>query len=158
MITMLEDMGKDLSDCEVECVVELGRVLQSDYVISGTIGKIENMFLLTLTVHDTHTGSLMGQKTLRNTDKFVLLDQTGPETKALVKDVLSTQVRENDVKPVQEAESRPLFVVLEVRGVSQEKEVLSQISDELRSEWFSEGKQVFTKDNLGSMLQDMGNQ
>ena len=84
MKSMLEDMGKDLSDCNVECEVELGRVLQSDYVISGTIGKIDDMYILTLKLHDTLTGSLMGQKTLRDTDKFVLLDKTGPETKALV--------------------------------------------------------------------------
>ncbi len=84
MKSMLEDMGKDLSACNVECEVELGRVLQSDYVISGTVGKIDNMYILTLKLHDTLSGSLMGQKTIRNTDKFVLLDSTGPETKALV--------------------------------------------------------------------------
>ena len=81
---VLEDMGKDLSAADVECEVELGRALQSDYVISGTIGKIDNMYILTLKLHDTSSGSLMGQKILRDTDKFVLLDQTGPETKALV--------------------------------------------------------------------------
>ena len=84
MKQMLEDMGKDMSACDVECEVELGRVLQADYVISGSVGKIDNMFILTLKLHETERGSLMGQKTIRHADKFVVLDKTLEETKALV--------------------------------------------------------------------------
>ena len=84
MKSMLSDMGKDISDCDVECEVELGRVLNANYVVSGNIYTIDNMYILTLKLHDTMSGSLMGQKSLRDTDKFALIDKTRAETKALM--------------------------------------------------------------------------
>ncbi len=84
MKQMLEDMGKDLSACDVECEVELGRVVGADYVLSGTIFQAEGTYILTLKLHDTMSGSLLGQKRIQNTSQVQLFAETYTVSKSMM--------------------------------------------------------------------------
>ena len=73
---MLEDNGKDISDCDVQCEVTLGRVVGADYVLSGTIFQAEGVYILTLKLHDTMSGSLLGQKRIQNSSQVAMFSET----------------------------------------------------------------------------------
>ena len=73
---MLADMGKDMSACDVECEVTLGRVVGADYVLSGTIFQAEGVYILTLKLHDTMSGSLLGQKRIQNSKLIAMFSET----------------------------------------------------------------------------------
>ena len=45
---ILAEMGKTIEDCSTECEISLGRDVGADYVLSGTIYKIEGVYILTL--------------------------------------------------------------------------------------------------------------
>ena len=163
MNSMLEDMGKDMSAYDVECEVELGRVLQVDYVISGSVTKIDNIFILTLKLHETHTGSLMGQKTIRHADKFVVLDKTLEETKALVQNVLPLNSNASVVSHSQDMDETMHLVVFEFSTVGDfDQALLLQMSDQIREVAIhvfpqqTSSIQVLTRENLMDFVVQQG--
>ena len=95
MKQMLEDMGKDLSACDVECEVELGRVVGADYVLSGTIFQAEGTYILTLKLHDTMSGSLLGQKRIQNTSQVQLFSQTYEVSKSMMVEKVAGAQQQN---------------------------------------------------------------
>lgn len=88
---ILEDMGKDMSACDVECEVTLGRVIGADYVVSGSLMRIEGTYILTIKLHDTLSGSLLGQKKVQEQSTVALFDRTYAVTKALMLEKISSQ-------------------------------------------------------------------
>ncbi|MBM75063.1 MAG: hypothetical protein CMK59_06665 [Proteobacteria bacterium] len=84
MRQILEDMGKDMSSCDVECEVSLGRVVGADYVLSGTIFQAEGVYILTLKLHDTISGSLLGQKRIQNSSQVQLFAETYAVSKSMM--------------------------------------------------------------------------
>jgi hypothetical protein len=60
MLTLLEAQGKKLEDCEGECEVETGRRLGSDYVVSGEVLRVGSQLKLSLKLHETKGGTLLG--------------------------------------------------------------------------------------------------
>jgi TolB-like protein len=58
MLVLLKDMGK--SDCaEGECEVETARNLGADFVVSGSVARVDEAFVVTLKLHETKRGSLL---------------------------------------------------------------------------------------------------
>ena len=60
---LLSANGKKLEDCTGECEVETGRLLGADYVVSGRLTKVGTRYKLTLRLHDTAQGALVGSAT-----------------------------------------------------------------------------------------------
>ena len=58
MMVLLKEMGKH--DCsEGDCEVETARNIGADFVVSGTVARIEAAFVVTLKLHETKRGSLL---------------------------------------------------------------------------------------------------
>ena len=81
---MLEDMGKDMSACDVECEVTLGRVVGADYVLSGSIYQVEGTYILTMKLHDTMSASLLAQKRVEDQSQVGLLRKTNQVARAMI--------------------------------------------------------------------------
>jgi formylglycine-generating enzyme required for sulfatase activity len=85
MEVMLTDMGLDAS-CVSEgaCEVETARNLGVDYVLSGSVTSVEGTRILSLKLHETKTGQLLGSKQARGASVMLLLDAAPATTAALL--------------------------------------------------------------------------
>ena len=81
MLEMLKDMGKDSSCLTGKCEIEIARNIGADYVITGNILKIEDVYFLTLKLHDSDTGQLLVGKEVKSESflDLVRLCQTSSE-------------------------------------------------------------------------------
>jgi TolB-like protein len=72
MQVLLRDMGKQ--DCgEGDCEVETARNIGADYVISGKVVRMEQIYVVTLKLHETQGGSLIGTDTVEASSQVDLL-------------------------------------------------------------------------------------
>ena len=60
MLILLQSAGRSLEECEAECEVETGRRIGADEIISGEIQRLGTLYKLTLRLHDTRAGRLLG--------------------------------------------------------------------------------------------------
>lgn len=60
LIVLLQASGKDLSACEGECEVDTGRRIGADAIVSGEVLKVGTRYKLTLRLHETANGKLLG--------------------------------------------------------------------------------------------------
>ena len=60
LLVLLQASGKDLANCEGECEVDTGRRIGADAIVSGEVLKVGTRFKLTLRLHETHAGKLLG--------------------------------------------------------------------------------------------------
>ncbi|HJX63478.1 MAG TPA: hypothetical protein VJ860_05935 [Polyangia bacterium] len=83
MMVLLRDMGK--KDCgEGDCEVETARNIGADYVISGKVVRIEQIYAVTLKLHETQGGSLLGTDTVEGTSQIDLLRSLREHSRQLV--------------------------------------------------------------------------
>ncbi|MGB8298577.1 MAG: PEGA domain-containing protein [Polyangia bacterium] len=74
MMAMLKAMGK--SGCsEGECEVETARNIGADYVVSGSVTHIENLYVVTLKIHESKGGTLLATDMLKGKTQVEVLDQ-----------------------------------------------------------------------------------
>jgi TolB-like protein len=72
MLVLLRDMGKQ--ECgEGDCEVETARNIGADYVISGKVVRIEQLYVVTLKLHETQGGSLLGTETVEGASQVELM-------------------------------------------------------------------------------------
>jgi TolB-like protein len=72
MLVLLKDMGKQ--DCgEGDCEVETARNIGADYVISGKVVRMEQLYVVTLKLHETKGGSLLGADAAEGSSQVELL-------------------------------------------------------------------------------------
>jgi TolB-like protein len=72
MLVLLRDMGK--KECgEGDCEVETARNIGADYVISGKVVRVEQSYFVTLKLHETQGGSLLGTDTVEGASQVDLL-------------------------------------------------------------------------------------
>ena len=72
MLVLLRDMGKQ--ECgEGECEVETARNIGADYVISGKVVRMEQLYVVTLKLHETKGGSLLSADTVEGASQVDLL-------------------------------------------------------------------------------------
>ena len=60
LLVLLQATGKDLANCEGECEVDTGRRIGADAIISGELVRIGSRYKMSLRLHDTHEGRLLG--------------------------------------------------------------------------------------------------
>jgi hypothetical protein len=60
LLVLLQASGKDLAQCEGECEVETGRRIGADVVVSGDLQKVGTKLKLSLRLHETRGGRLLG--------------------------------------------------------------------------------------------------
>lgn len=60
LLVLLQASGKDLANCEGECEVDTGRRIGADEIISGEIQRLGSLYKLSLRLHDTRAGRLLG--------------------------------------------------------------------------------------------------
>jgi TolB-like protein len=83
MLVLLRDMGK--KECgEGDCEVETARNIGADYVISGKVVRIEQIYAVTLKLHETQGGSLLGTDTVEGTSQIDLLRSLREHSRMLV--------------------------------------------------------------------------
>ena len=90
---LLSDMGKDITCMDGECEIEIGRNLQADYIITGHLLKIEEMYVLTLKLYDTHKGTLIATSDVNDASLFRLKNKTLPASKELIREGLNAHNR-----------------------------------------------------------------
>lgn len=76
-LQLLKAFGKKLEDSVGDCEVETGKLLQADYVVSGRLTRVGMRCKLTLRVHETASGSLIGSATASGKTVDKLDDYTG---------------------------------------------------------------------------------
>jgi len=72
LAVILRRMG-DQECGEGDCEVETARNVGADYVISGRVVKIEGSLVVTLKLHETKLGSLLGSETVEGPSKVAVL-------------------------------------------------------------------------------------
>ena len=60
MAAILGDMGLDTACVEGQCEVETARNLRAAYVVSGNLIQLEGEYILTVKLHESASGSLLG--------------------------------------------------------------------------------------------------
>ena len=75
-VQLLKSFGKKLEDCTGECEVETGKLLQADHVVSGRLTKVGSRFKLTLRLHETGSGALVGSAVASGKSVEELDDET----------------------------------------------------------------------------------
>ena len=60
LLVLLQSAGKDIADCEGTCQVDTGRRIGADAVVSGELSHVGRLYKLSLLLHDTATGGLLG--------------------------------------------------------------------------------------------------
>jgi hypothetical protein len=60
LLVLLQSAGKNASDCEGTCQVDTGRRIGADAVVSGELGHVGKLYKLSLLLHDTASGNLLG--------------------------------------------------------------------------------------------------
>ena len=72
MLVLLKDMGKD--ECtEGDCEVETARNIGADYVVSGKVVRMEDVYVVTLKLHETRRGTLLGTDSVEAKTQIQLL-------------------------------------------------------------------------------------
>jgi hypothetical protein len=74
VVEMLQARGRTLEQCEGECAVETGRLVDADFVVAGTLSKIAGRLNLSLQLFDTAAGQLLGGEDLSAAGEAQLLD------------------------------------------------------------------------------------
>jgi hypothetical protein len=64
LVVLLQASGKDLASCEGECEVDTGRRIGADAIISGDLQKFGSRYKLSLRLHETAQGRLLGATVL----------------------------------------------------------------------------------------------
>jgi TolB-like protein len=88
MLVLLKDMGK--KDCqEGECEVETARNIGADYVVSGKVVRMEKIYVVTLKLHETQGGSLLGTNTVEGANQVELMRALREQARQLTQHAFS---------------------------------------------------------------------
>lgn len=104
MMQFLDDMGKDVSCIEGSCEVELARNIGADFVISGAVSKIEEVYIINMKLHNSHSGQLLGLEKLQSSDPLQLIENIQEVTEEMVQvidpeDAVSGNKKTEEKKP-----------------------------------------------------------
>jgi phosphate/phosphite/phosphonate ABC transporter binding protein len=84
LVLLLKSAGVAPEDCESECEVETGRKIGADLIVTGDAVRIEDRFVVSLKLHETLRGALLGTRQVSAKTQLALLDETTAATSALV--------------------------------------------------------------------------
>jgi TolB-like protein len=90
MLVLLKDMGK--KECgEGDCEIETARNLGADFVVSGRVIRMEKLYVVTLKLHETKGGTLLGTTTAEGTSQVEVLRLLRERGRQLVSEGLRLQ-------------------------------------------------------------------
>ena len=90
MLVLLRDMGKQ--DCgEGDCEVETARSIGADYVITGKVVRIEQLYVVTLKMHETRGGSLISTDTVEGASQLDILRSLREHARQLMTSAFGTR-------------------------------------------------------------------
>ena len=75
--------------------MEIARNIGADYVISGEVYLIEEQYILSLKIHDTQGGHLLGREEVKGLKLTELFDEATVASTQLVVDALDILLMEN---------------------------------------------------------------
>ena len=110
MLVLLQSQGKTLAECEGECEVDTGRRLGADYVISGEVLRVGSQLKLSLKLHDTHNGTLLGAASASGRD----VESLDAELPAAVRRLTSSLQQGQPAPQAQAAPPAADFVTMSV--------------------------------------------
>ena len=84
MMQFLDDMGKDISCVEGSCEVELARNIGADFVISGAISEVDQVYIIHMKLHNSQTGQLLGLEKLQSKEPLELIENIQIVTEEMV--------------------------------------------------------------------------
>ena len=105
MMSILKEMGKGIEECTGECEVEIARNIGADYVVSGEVYLIEDQYILSLKMHDTQAGNLLGREEAKGNKITELLDETTIAATKLVSSSLDISLLSNNTETEIETET-----------------------------------------------------
>ena len=73
MMQVLKDQGLSAEDCTGACEVEIAKNIGAEYVISGNLTKIDELYVLTVKLHETAQSNLLGTNFVETEKKRELL-------------------------------------------------------------------------------------
>jgi sulfatase modifying factor 1 len=83
MMVLLKEMGK--KECaEGDCEVETARNIGADFVVSGSVVRIDEAFVVTLKLHETRDGSLLATDQIDAKKQLEVLHQLREHGRAIV--------------------------------------------------------------------------
>ena len=85
MLVILRDNEVDLSCIEGECEVETGRNVGAKYVISGSVIHVDQVWILTIKIHETIRGALLGTSEARGPKTLALIDSVQKATSTMIR-------------------------------------------------------------------------
>ena len=88
-----------------ECEVEIARNIGADYVVSGEVYLIEDQYILSLKMHDTQAGNLLGREEAKGNKITELLDETTIAATKLVSSSLDISLLSNNTETEIETET-----------------------------------------------------
>jgi len=63
ILVLLRANGRDLADGEADCEIETARQIGAPYVVTADIQRLGSAYKLSLRLHRTHDGQLLGSAT-----------------------------------------------------------------------------------------------
>jgi hypothetical protein len=99
MMVMLRDMGK--SECsEGDCDVETARNIGADFVVSASVVRIDDAFVVTLKLHEVKEGGLLATDTVQAKSQLETLNQLRQHGRDLVaRNIASSRIGANGGLP-----------------------------------------------------------
>ncbi|MEC7983678.1 MAG: PEGA domain-containing protein [Myxococcota bacterium] len=73
MMAVLNDQGLSAEDCTGSCEVDIAKNIGADYVISGNLSKIDELYILSIKLHETAKSNLLGSESLETEKKRELI-------------------------------------------------------------------------------------
>ncbi|MEC7987619.1 MAG: SUMF1/EgtB/PvdO family nonheme iron enzyme, partial [Myxococcota bacterium] len=61
---LLKDMGLDARACDGVCEVEIARNIGADYVVTGDVGQLGSLYVLSVKIHETTQGNLIADQSV----------------------------------------------------------------------------------------------
>ena len=181
MMVLLRGMGK--KDCiDGDCEVETARNIGADFVVSGSVERIDGAFVVTLKLHETKGGSLLATEQCKANRQIDVLIPLREQARSLVaynigfRPLAPLVVREQapEPEPASALPPRPLpqptvfltagkrLAVLEFKGAEIKSDLLDASADAVRVGVIEGlaglGVQVMTRENIMVLLKDMGKQ
>ena len=89
MMEFMKEMDKDPLECFGECEVEVARNIGADYLISGKIIKVEQIYVLHLKLHESSRGELLAGEQAREDDLTKMLDTAITSGRTLIQKGIS---------------------------------------------------------------------
>ena len=72
MLMLLRENGKDPSCIAGACEIDLGRSIGANYIVTGMLNKMDDEWILSLSLYDTDTGGKLMGKTIERDSRKAL--------------------------------------------------------------------------------------